>query len=851
MKNKIKKLDKKSKLLIQIIAISLFITIVTTSYAFFTANIIANTTQSVITTGSMRLEFNDGQLASAENMTPGTTITKTFKVKNIGDLTTSYDIFFSEMINTFIDKNDLVYTIESETGCSNTSERVVPGEVSELSKIVSTCVIEPNVEHEYSLNLTFKDDGTNQDDNKGRIFSTKISINEYNVSEGLQIANNYIEEANRYFNLNSSSNTLGTNLASNLNVDNKQDKDQVVITKNGDVELAIARNNVCFRKNANSDKLEVIDLEYCDVNVAKFVSNNGALHVSGSKLLNERNEEFRITGASMGGGATLPDINSKEFTEEAFSTLRKWGGNAIRVWIAGKSEYNGAYHYIGNEEEYLQHLFTAIDNAIANDIYVVVVWGSADENDDPLNDKAIEAFTAVANHYPNDKHIIYELWNEPHGSTTWSDIKNYSNSVIPQIRSISPDSVIIVGTPDYSKKINVVIGDQLNFSNIMYTHHMYMASMTQENIGYLKEAIDANIPIFVSEWSGTDNPQVEYLNYINEAQAYSYIRLLNKYNISHIGFCFHGTNWVYGFTNNKDWTEELPNSTLKQNGLFFKKIFRDDYSTDKYLMRENQSSSDTYKASAYKNKIISVSFKNKIEIPDNAVVTWDLSATSDGTIIGYLMNSTTSGMYDLIICANGYVNLPNNSGSLFAGLENVESYDFEYARTDLLNNLSYAFRENKKIKEIDLSNFDTSKLTFMYATFANDEELESINFNNWSPKLSGFSQAFMGCKKLTYLDLSKFDVSKVDNFLQLFYNAYSLTKLNISTWSPNKVSSMNLMFKSNKNIKEIDLSGFKTFKDGYNINDIFNDINPNVIIKTGNEEFKTTMQNAYPSLNIQ
>ena len=286
MKNKIKKLDKKSKLLIQIIAISLFITIVTTSYAFFTANIIANTTQSVITTGSMRLEFNDGQLASAENMTPGTTITKTFKVKNIGDLTTSYDIFFSEMINTFIDKNDLVYTIESETGCSNTSERVVPGEVSELSKIVSTCVIEPNVEHEYSLNLTFKDDGTNQDDNKGRIFSTKISINEYNVSEGLQIANNYIEEANRYFNLNSSSNTLGTNLASNLNVDNKQDKDQVVITKNGDVELAIARNNVCFRKNANSDKLEVIDLEYCDVNVAKFVSNNGALHVSGSKLLN-------------------------------------------------------------------------------------------------------------------------------------------------------------------------------------------------------------------------------------------------------------------------------------------------------------------------------------------------------------------------------------------------------------------------------------------------------------------------------------------------------------------------------------------------------------------------------------
>ena len=851
MIHKIKQLDKRSKILIQIIVFSLFITLVTATYAYFTASVNGNNTaqNSVVTTGNMQIKFTDGPIISANNLIPSQSVTKTFKVKNIGSLTTSYDIFFSEVINTFIDKNDLVYKIESLNDCASSSEIVVPSEAGDTSKIVSACLIEPEQEHEYTLTITFKEDNTNQDDNKGRKFSAKVSVNEFDVSDGLKIASNYIEEANRYYSLNSTSNTLGKNLASNLNIDDKQDKDQVVITTEGKVELAITRDNVCFRKDALSDKINVIDSEYCDVNVTKFASNNGKLHVSGSKLLNERNEEVRITGLSH-GGISLSNETKDEYSKEAFATLKKWGGNAIRTWVMPVEDYAGAYHYIGNEEEYLNNLYEAIDNAIENDIYIIITWGPDSASDNPRPSTFIEAFRAIANKYPNDNHIIYELWNEPHGSTTWADVKSFANTVIPEIRSISPDSLILVGTPNHDLNITEVINNGLSFDNIMYTYHMYMQSWTSENINKLQTAIDANIPIFVSEWAATDNPLVEYLDYINEAQAYSFIRLLNKYNISHIGFCFHATNWVYGFTNSGNWSTTLPDSTLKQNGLFFKKILRDDYSTDKYLMKENQTSSDTYKNSLYKENIISVTFKNTLEIPDNTVVTWDLSATGDGTVMGYLVDSTTPGMYDMFICANGYINFPTNSGSLFEGLTNVESYDLEYVRTNMVSNLSYSFKNNKKLKTIDLSNFDTSSLKFMYAMFAYAEDLESINLTNWNPKLMGINQAFMNCKKLTDLDLSNFDVSGVDDYMQLFYNANSLTNLNISTWKPNKVSNMFSMFYST-NVKELDLTGFKTFKEGYNAEGVFNNINSNVIIKTGNNEFKTSMQSAYPSLNIQ
>ena len=43
-----------------------------------------------------------------------------------------------------------------------------------------------------------------------------------------------------------------------LNVKEKQDSDQIVVTSDGKVEAAFLRNNFCYRKSANSEEIEII-----------------------------------------------------------------------------------------------------------------------------------------------------------------------------------------------------------------------------------------------------------------------------------------------------------------------------------------------------------------------------------------------------------------------------------------------------------------------------------------------------------------------------------------------------------------------------------------------------------------
>ena len=192
-----------------IVILFLIITLVTVvSYAYFTASVNGNTNiqNTVITTGTMSLEFIDGPEVSLADAIPGSNVIKTFKVKNTGTVETTYDIYLSELINLFEDKNDLVYTLTSTNGCASNEEKVMPSSSGEQSKLTS-CSINANQEHEYTLTITFKDNGTNQDDNKGKIFKSKININEYKT-----IA--YLNSGDRWYYENSYKSLTNNNMDS-------------------------------------------------------------------------------------------------------------------------------------------------------------------------------------------------------------------------------------------------------------------------------------------------------------------------------------------------------------------------------------------------------------------------------------------------------------------------------------------------------------------------------------------------------------------------------------------------------------------------------------------------------------
>ena len=85
----------------------------------------------------------------------------------------------------------------------------------------------------------------------------------------------------------------------------------------------------------------------------------------------------------------------------------------------------------------------------------------------------------------------------------WNDVKEYANVIIPIIRENDPDSVIIVGTPNWSSDVDSPASDPLNYENLLYALHFYSASHKQDSRDRVKRAVEKGVPLFVSEFGVT------------------------------------------------------------------------------------------------------------------------------------------------------------------------------------------------------------------------------------------------------------------------------------------------------------------------------------------------------------
>ena len=171
-------MKNKKILILSIIGSLLLVSIaIASSYAYFIANVTGNkdTNNVVITNGVMSLEYKDGDEINLANAVPGSSVSKTFTVKNTGNVSTNYTIYFSELSNKFVDKTDLVYTLTSNDGGKSVAQTQVP---SKNGAMVSNYAIEAGKTHTYTLTITFLNKDENQNDNMNVSFTTKIGINE-------------------------------------------------------------------------------------------------------------------------------------------------------------------------------------------------------------------------------------------------------------------------------------------------------------------------------------------------------------------------------------------------------------------------------------------------------------------------------------------------------------------------------------------------------------------------------------------------------------------------------------------------------------------------------------------------
>ena len=126
-------------------------------------------------------------------------------------------------------------------------------------------------------------------------------------------------------------------------------------------------------------------------------------------------------------------------------------------------------------------------------------------------------------------------------------------------------------------------------------------------------------------------------------------------------------------------------------------------------------------------------------------------------------------------------------------------------------NSSKLFYNLSKLTTLDMSVFDTSKVTNMLQMFYNCKTLTSLDLSNFNTsKVTNMNYLFGDCSALTSLDVSGFNTANVTNMYGMFCDCSALTSLNVSNFVTSKVTDMGLMFYKCSALTSLDMSGFNT-----------------------------------------
>ena len=152
-----------------------------------------------------------------------------------------------------------------------------------------------------------------------------------------------------------------------------------------------------------------------------------------------------------------------------------------------------------------------------------------------------------------------------------------------------------------------------------------------------------------------------------------------------------------------------------------------------------------------------------------------------------------------------------NMVRMFDTTTSLTSLNLSNFDTSKVTNMQGMFSDMHNLTSLDLSNFDTSKVTNMAYMFDNTTSLTSLNLSNFNTSnVTGMSYMFSGMSNLTTLNLSNFDTSKATNMSGMFSGMSNLTTLNLSSFDTSKVTDMYAMFHGMSNLTTLDLSSFDT-----------------------------------------
>ncbi|MDO4624507.1 MAG: BspA family leucine-rich repeat surface protein [Enterococcus hirae] len=153
-----------------------------------------------------------------------------------------------------------------------------------------------------------------------------------------------------------------------------------------------------------------------------------------------------------------------------------------------------------------------------------------------------------------------------------------------------------------------------------------------------------------------------------------------------------------------------------------------------------------------------------------------------------------------------------NMREMFKEMSNLTSLDVSSFDTSKVTDMSYMFYRNG-VTSLDVSGFDTSKVTVMSYMFLGMKNITNLDVNGWNTSnVTSMYGMFSGMSSVTSLDVSGFDTCNVTTMREMFREMGNLTSLDLSGFYTSNVTDMSTMFYDMDNLTSLDVSSFDTSK---------------------------------------
>ena len=145
---------------------------------------------------------------------------------------------------------------------------------------------------------------------------------------------------------------------------------------------------------------------------------------------------------------------------------------------------------------------------------------------------------------------------------------------------------------------------------------------------------------------------------------------------------------------------------------------------------------------------------------------------------------------------------------MFRNQRQITTIDCSGFNTSNVTSMDSTFNFCSNLTRLRLQGWDTSKVTNMSVMFRDSSNLIQLDQNFNTSSLRKMNYIFCNVNKLQNIDVSNWDVSNCKALVGIFYNCFKLAKIDLSKWNTKSCINLETLLYSCSSIKSVNVSNF-------------------------------------------